>query len=112
MKKKSKNSGFLCCARTNHGSAIAANALPLFVLAQHRNPEFFDFFFIREHFGRYLLPDHHRPGPWWYFVPVLLVGLMPWTPSIPAAFARAGRASAPAGLQLDRFLAILICVML
>src|SRR5881396_1023255 len=87
-------------------AAFAAIALPWFVLAQHRNPEFFHFFFIREHFGRYLLPDHHRPGPWWYFVPVLLVGLMPWTPSIPAAFARAWRASAPAGFKLDRFLVI------
>jgi len=87
-------------------AAFGAIALPWFVLAQQRNPEFFDFFFIREHFERYLLPDHHRPGPWWYFVPVLLVGLLPWTPSIPAAFARAWRASAPPGFKPDRFLVI------
>src|SRR6267378_3280558 len=85
---------------------FAAIALPWFVLAQHRNPEFFHFFFIREHFERYLLPDHHRPGPWWYFAPVLLVGLWPWTPSIPAAFARAWRTSAAPGFKLDRFLVI------
>ena len=87
-------------------AAFAAIALPWFVLAQRRNPEFFHFFFIREHLERYLLPDHNRPGPWWYFVPVLLVGLLPWTPSIPAAFARAWRASAPPGFKLDRFLVI------
>src|SRR5256885_13121730 len=51
----------------------------------------------------YLLPDHHRPGPWWYFVPVLLVGLLPWTPSIPAALARAWRTAAPPGFKIDRF---------
>ncbi len=87
-------------------AAFAAIALPWFVLAQQRNPEFFHFFFIREHFERYLLPDHHRPGPWWYFVPVLLVGLLPWTPSIPAALARAWRTAAPPGFKIDRFLVI------
>ena len=85
---------------------FGAIALPWFVLAQQRNPEFFHFFFIQEHFERYLLPDHHRPGPWWYFVPVLLVGLLPWTPSIPAALARAWRAPAGPGFKLDRFLVI------
>src|SRR5882724_1660644 len=85
---------------------FGAIVLPWFILVQQRNPEFFDFFFIREHFERYLLPDHHRPGPWWYFAPVLLVGLWPWTPSIPAAFARAWRTSAAPGFKLDRFLVI------
>jgi len=87
-------------------AAFAAIAMPWFVLAQHRNPEFFHFFFIHEHFERYLLPDHHRPGPWWYFVPVLLIGLLPWTPSIPAALARAWRTPAAPGFRLDRFLVI------
>ena len=85
---------------------FGAILLPWFILVQERNPEFFDFFFIREHFERYWLPQHHRPGPWWYFIPVLLVGLLPWTPSIPAACARAWRASAPPGFKLDRFLVI------
>jgi 4-amino-4-deoxy-L-arabinose transferase-like glycosyltransferase len=92
-------------------AVFAAIALPWFFLAQQRNPEFFRFFFVREHFERYLLPDHHRPGPWWYFVPVLLVGLLPWTPSIPAAFARAWRTSALAGFKVDRFLVIWTAVV-
>ena len=85
---------------------FGAIVLPWFILVQQRNPEFFHFFFIREHFERFLLPNHHRPGPWWYFVPVLLIGLWPWTPSIPAALARAWRAPAQPGFKLDRFLAI------
>ncbi|MGI4859098.1 MAG: ArnT family glycosyltransferase, partial [Janthinobacterium lividum] len=55
-----------------------AIAAPWFVLVQSRNPEFFDFFFINEHFRRFLLPDHHRAGVPYYFVPVLLVGFLPW----------------------------------
>src|SRR3989454_11785974 len=85
---------------------FGAIVLPWFVLVQHRNPEFFHFFFIHEHFERYLLPHHHRPGPWWYFAPVLLIGLLPWTPSIPAALARGWRAPASPGFRLDRFLVI------
>jgi len=92
-------------------AVFGAIVLPWFVLVQQRNPEFFHFFFIREHFERYLLPDHHRPGPWWYFVPVLLVGLLPWTPSIPEAFARAWAAPARSGFKLDRFLVIWACVV-
>ncbi|WP_323118779.1 glycosyltransferase family 39 protein [Burkholderia alba] len=51
---------------------------PWFVLVQQRNPEFFDFFFVVQQFRRYLTPEQNRPGPFYYFVPVLLVGLLPW----------------------------------
>jgi 4-amino-4-deoxy-L-arabinose transferase-like glycosyltransferase len=91
---------------------FAAIAVPWFVLVQQRNPEFFRFFFIYEHFERYLLPDHHRPGAWWYYVPVALVGLWPWTPALPAALARAWKAPAAAGFRLDRFLAIWAAVVI
>jgi len=90
---------------------FAAIVLPWFILVQQRNPEFFHFFLIREHFERYLLPNHDRPGPWWYFGPVLLIGLWPWTPSIPAAFAGAWKAPALSGFKLDRFLVIWACVV-
>ncbi|MGE8475765.1 MAG: 4-amino-4-deoxy-L-arabinose transferase, partial [Paraburkholderia hospita] len=29
-------------------------------------------------FRRYLTPEQNRPGPLWYFVPVMLVGFLPW----------------------------------
>ena len=43
-----------------------------------RNPEFFDFFFIHEHFTRFLTGEHRREGAWWYFVPIFVVGILPW----------------------------------
>jgi len=55
-----------------------AIATPWFVLVDDRNPEFFDFFFINEHFRRFLTPSHHRTGPLYYFLPVILVGFLPW----------------------------------
>ncbi|NIF80640.1 glycosyltransferase family 39 protein [Paraburkholderia sp. Cy-641] len=51
---------------------------PWFVLVQERNPEFLNFFFIVQQFERYLTPEQNRPGPFYYFVPVLLVGFLPW----------------------------------
>jgi 4-amino-4-deoxy-L-arabinose transferase-like glycosyltransferase len=51
---------------------------PWFVLVQQRNPEFLNFFFIVQQFKRYLTPEQNRPGAIYYFVPVLLVGFLPW----------------------------------
>ena len=55
-----------------------AIAAPWFVLASRANAEFFHFFFIREHFQRFLTPIEERSEPWWFFAPVLIVGILPW----------------------------------
>ncbi|MEF9482350.1 glycosyltransferase family 39 protein [Ralstonia sp. 1B3] len=61
---------------------------PWFVIVQQRNPEFFNFFFIHEHFQRFLTNEHHRSGKWWYFIAVGAAGLLPWTPLLFAAIGR------------------------
>ncbi|MDF0605566.1 glycosyltransferase family 39 protein [Neisseriaceae bacterium TC5R-5] len=58
-------------------------AAPWFVLVSQRNPGFAHFFFIHEHVERFLTTEHRRGGPLWYFVPYLLVGLLPWTTLLP-----------------------------
>jgi len=65
---------------------------PWFVLVEMRNPGFAQFFFIHEHFERYLTTEHRREGAWWYFVPYLVVGLLPWTTSLPWLLRGTGRA--------------------
>ena len=55
-------------------------AAPWYVLVSLRNPDFAYHFFIFEHFVRFLTPEAHRPGAWWYFIPILLFGLLPWWP--------------------------------
>jgi len=57
---------------------LLAIAAPWFVMVALRNPEFFDFFFIHEHFTRFLTHEARRVEPWWYFVPIFLVGILPW----------------------------------
>lgn len=52
--------------------------LPWLVLVQLRNPGFFEFFFIHEHFQRFTSDVHRRVEPAWFFVPVFLLGGLPW----------------------------------
>jgi len=55
-----------------------AIALPWHFLVAQRNPEFFDFYIVDQHFNRYLRPQEHRE-PIWFFVPVVLGGAAPWS---------------------------------
>jgi len=51
---------------------------PWFVLAERANPGFAQFFFVHEHFQRFLTESHRRTGEWYYFVPWFVLGIMPW----------------------------------
>lgn len=51
---------------------------PWFVLVSAENPEFLQFFFIHEHFERFLSTTHRREQAWWYFLPILFGGFFPW----------------------------------
>lgn len=82
-----------------------AISAPWFVLVSRKNPEFAHFFFIYEHFERFLTTKHNRSGAWWYFIPILLGGFMPWVSLLPAAFRR-GWQKEDGRFQLNRFLLI------
>ena len=74
------------------GLALAAVvAVPWFVLVSRRNPEFAHFFFVHEHFERFLTHVHRREEPWWFFLPIVLVGFLPWLAALPPALLRAWR---------------------
>jgi 4-amino-4-deoxy-L-arabinose transferase-like glycosyltransferase len=66
-------------------------AAPWFVLVQLANPEFARFFFVHEHFERFLTAVHRRVEPWWFFFPILAIGLLPWLTLLPQAVTRAWR---------------------
>ena len=57
-------------------------AAPWFIAVSLMNDEFARFFFIHEHFDRFLTNGHRREGAWHYFIPILLIGTMPWLPFI------------------------------
>ena len=59
-------------------------ALPWYVLCILRNPEFVQVFFVSHNVQRFLAPVFQHEQPFWYFGPVLLLGLAPWTAAIVA----------------------------
>jgi 4-amino-4-deoxy-L-arabinose transferase-like glycosyltransferase len=76
---------------------FAAIAVPWFVVAARENAQFLRFFFIREHFQRFLTPIEHRSEPWWFFVPVLIVGIAPWLPQAVRALMSLRKGRLPQG---------------
>ncbi len=54
-------------------------AAPWHILVMRANPEFYHFYFIQEHFLRYLTRMHSRYQPAWFFIPIVLAGLFPWS---------------------------------
>lgn len=67
-------------------------AAPWFILISIREKEFFQFFFIDQHILRFLTTKHRRSGPLYYFVPVVLGGMFPWSIFLPRAVVRLWRA--------------------
>ena len=73
-----------------------ARGLPVFLgltvpwhwLAAMRRHDFLQFFFVHEHFARYLTPIADRQESWWFFGMVFLIGTVPWT--VPALRVMAG----------------------
>lgn len=43
-----------------------------------RQLDFAWFYFIHEHFERFTTTVHQRYEPWWFFLPIAIVGLFPW----------------------------------
>jgi len=62
-----------------------ALALGWFFAASLRHPELGRYFFEFEFLNRFLSTTHGRSQPIWYFIPVLLIGWLPWTPLLPLA---------------------------
>ncbi|MEP7329688.1 MAG: glycosyltransferase family 39 protein [Betaproteobacteria bacterium] len=67
---------------------MLAITVPWFVVMELRNPGFSDFFFIHEHLQRFTQPEHRRPGPWWYFLPIGAMAMMPWLPAMVTSMRR------------------------
>ncbi len=68
---------------------------PWFIAVSLRNPDFPEFFFIHEHFARFLTTVHNRTEPAWFFLPLLLLGALPWGLATIGSCLRAWRATGP-----------------
>lgn len=66
-------------------AAFFVVALPWFVMVQARNPEFFRVFILEHNLERFGTNLYRHQQPFWFFIPVLLLGLIPWTAFVVAA---------------------------
>jgi 4-amino-4-deoxy-L-arabinose transferase-like glycosyltransferase len=55
-----------------------AVAGPWLFLVQRANKDFLWFFFVQEHFLRYTTTMHSRNEPFYFYVPIIIAGTMPW----------------------------------
>jgi 4-amino-4-deoxy-L-arabinose transferase-like glycosyltransferase len=54
-------------------------ALPWYCLVQLRNPQFFHEFIVEHNLARFGSNLYHHPEPFWYYIPVTLLGWVPWS---------------------------------
>ena len=66
-----------------------AIAAPWFIAVSRANPEFARFFFVHEHFERFLTHEARRVQPWWFFLPIVAFGFLPWSFALPGAMREA-----------------------
>ena len=52
---------------------------PWFIAVQHANPQFFRVFFLQHNLERFSSNLYHHPQPFWFYLPVVLLALVPWT---------------------------------
>ncbi|MEO7937979.1 MAG: glycosyltransferase family 39 protein [Burkholderiaceae bacterium] len=65
---------------------------PWFVAMQWQFPGFFDYFFMEQHFRRFLQSSFNNVQPFWFFVLMLPALMLPWALWIPQALRRAWKA--------------------
>jgi 4-amino-4-deoxy-L-arabinose transferase-like glycosyltransferase len=74
------------------GIAIfCAISLPWYFAVQMRNPEFFRVFFLQHNLERFSSNLYHHHAPFWYYLPVTLLALMPWAVFVTAALVESAR---------------------
>jgi 4-amino-4-deoxy-L-arabinose transferase-like glycosyltransferase len=55
-------------------------ASPWFLLMQQKFPDFFDYFFVYQHFHRFSQSAFNNAQPFWFFLAVIALTSLPWSP--------------------------------
>ena len=97
---------------------FCAIALPWYVAAQMQNPQFFREFILQHNLARFSSDLYHHRQPLWYYLPVTLLAMVPWTVFVIAAFVEsvriwwAERKSVSAEPDLDLQFSVFACCWL
>ena len=92
-------------------AAFLVVVVPWYAFVEARNPEFFRVFLLQHNLARFGSNMFHHPEPFWYYLPVTLLGWVPWVAFMVFAFvAAAGKLRSPGADSLNTFLMIWIGV--
>jgi 4-amino-4-deoxy-L-arabinose transferase-like glycosyltransferase len=64
---------------------FCAVTLPWYIAVEMRNPQFFREFVLEHNLARFSTDLYHHRQPFWYYLPVTLLALAPWTVFVIAA---------------------------
>ena len=59
--------------------AFLVVVLPWFVLMQNLYPGFFNYFFVYQHFERFVSESFNNTQPFWFYIPLVLSMTLPWS---------------------------------
>ena len=68
-------------------AVFLAVSMPWYVAVQLRNPKFFRTFVLEHNLARFSTNVYHHPQPFWFYLPVFLLAVMPWAMWLIAALA-------------------------
>jgi 4-amino-4-deoxy-L-arabinose transferase-like glycosyltransferase len=86
---------------------FAALLLPWLMAISRRVPDFLSYALGTETLARLATPALGRTGPWWYFLPIVLAGALPWSVVMLAGLANG--AWRGADRKVDPYVAFLLC---
>jgi 4-amino-4-deoxy-L-arabinose transferase-like glycosyltransferase len=69
-----------------------AVTLPWYIAVQLRNPDFFRIFILEHNLARFSQDVYHHRQPFWFYIPVFLLAMMPWTLALILAIVEPARA--------------------
>lgn len=66
-------------------------------------------FWVNHHLARFVTDLHHHSQPFWFYVPVLLLGFFPWVFFLPSGLIRISRSLIRKGVESERQIVFLWC---